>query len=139
MGGYRAERIAELVHRELATRLQRDVKDSRLEPISITHVEVTRDLSRANVHYLPLGGGEPSDELVEALDGAARQLRGPIGRALKIRHAPEIVFQVDRHTERAIRVTQLLEQIGRELNPSEPAGDDADEDEGDASASEDEA
>lgn len=135
MGGFRAERIAELVHRELATRLVRDVKDSRLEPVSITHVEVTRDLSRATVHYLPLGGGEPSDDLVAALDSAARQLRGPIGRALQTRHAPELVFQVDRHTENAIRMTQLLEEIGRELNP--PAAPEAEIE--DETGSEDEA
>ena len=112
MASFRAERIAELVHREVAMQL-RQLKDPRLSPISITRVSVPRDLSRAVVEWLPLGGGEPSDELIEALDGAARQLRGPVGRALGIRHSPEIVFQVDHHTEQAIRVASLIDQVSR--------------------------
>jgi ribosome-binding factor A len=111
MAGFRAERIAELVHRELAVRLHRDFKDPRFSPISITRVDVSKDLSRALVHYLPLGGGESTAELKEALASAAKQLRGPVGRALGIRHAPEIVFAHDTHTEAAIRVTSLLDRL----------------------------
>ena len=114
MGGYRAERVAEMIHKELAQRLRLELKDPRLEPISITHVKVTRDLSRATVDFMPLGGGEVGADLRDALDEAARTLRGPIGRALRLRHAPEIVFREDTHTEQAIRVTQLLEEIAAE-------------------------
>lgn len=120
MAGYRAQRIAELVHRELAERLRLEVKDPRVEPISLTHVEVTRDLSRATAHYMPLGGGEPSKELRDGLAEAAKQLRGPIGRALRLRHAPEIVFVVDAHTDRAFRVSALIEQVARELPADDP-------------------
>lgn len=131
MASFRAERIAELVHREVAMQLPH-LKDPRLTPISITRVTVPRDLSRAVVEWLPLGGGEPPDELVEALDGAARQLRGPVGRALGIRHSPEIVFQVDHHTEQAIRVASLIDQVSRERKAHEPPpeaeGDADDED-----------
>lgn len=114
MPAHRAERIAEMMHRELDERLRLEVKDPRLVPISITTVEVSRDLSRAVVEYLPLGGGEVSRELKEALAVAAKRLRGPIGRALRLRHAPEIVFKVDQHTEEAIRITGLLSRMERE-------------------------
>ena len=119
MGGYRAERIAELIHRELAERLRTQVKDPRVEPISITAVSVSRDLSRATVAYMPLGGGAPSDELREGLEEAAKQLRGPIGRALRLRHAPELCFEVDDTTEAAIRVTRIIEQLSRERGGEE--------------------
>ena len=46
-----------MLHRELDERLRLEMKDPRLVPISITSVQVTRDLSRAVVEYLPLGGG----------------------------------------------------------------------------------
>ena len=121
MGGYRPQRVAELIHKELAQRLRLEVKDPRLEPISITHVEVNGDLSRAVIDYMPLGGGEVSRDLEEALEDAARQLRGPIGRALRLRHAPELVFKIDTHTEQAIRVTEILSEIAAER------GDDAGE------------
>ena len=123
MGGYRAERVAELIHRELALRLPRDVKDHRLVPISITRVVVARDLGRAVAYYLPLGGGEAGEALAAALKGAGSRLRGPIGRALGIRHAPQIVFERDRHSEEAFRVTELIERVTRDLSPGKTVGE----------------
>lgn len=114
MPTWRPERIAEMVHRELAERLRNDIKDPRLTPISITHVVVTRDLRQATVHFLPLGGGEVGADLREALAEAARRLRGPIGRDLRLRHAPELVFEIDHTTEKALKVGQLLDQVRRE-------------------------
>lgn len=83
-----------------------------MEPISITHVAVSRDLRRATIQYMPLGGGEISDDLKEGLEVAARQLRGRIGRALRLRYAPELCFEPDTHTEEAIRVTRLIDSLG---------------------------
>jgi ribosome-binding factor A len=115
MSGWRPERVAEMVHRELAQRLREDVKDPDLGPISITGVDVSRDLGRAVVRFLPLGGGEAGPELDAALGRAARTLRGPVGRALRLRTAPELVFVRDADLERAVRVTSLLDEVGREL------------------------
>lgn len=114
MPGHRPERVAEMVHRELAERLRTDVKDPRVTPLSITSVQVNRDLSRAVVSFLPLGGGRPGGDLVEGLGDAARKLRGPIGRALRLRHAPEIVFVWDEKAEDAFRVMGVLERLRRE-------------------------
>jgi ribosome-binding factor A len=50
----------------------------------------------------------------EGVELAAKQLRGPIGRALRLRHAPELVFEPDTHTEAAIRVTRLLDRLEAE-------------------------
>lgn len=119
MGGYRAERIAEMIHKELAQRLRLEVKDPRLEPISITHVHVSKDLAKATAEYLPLGGGEPSDDLQEALAEAGRRLRGPIGRVLRLRHAPQIYFKVDTHTATAFRVNALLAKIAADRDDTE--------------------
>ncbi len=119
MPGHRPARIAEMIHKELAQRLRLEVKDPRVTPISITHVSVTGDLRKAHVQYLPLGGGEVPVELREGLDEAARRLRGPIGRALRLRHAPELVFEVDEHTEEAVRMTSLLDRMAAEREERE--------------------
>lgn len=94
-------------------RLRTEVKDPLLSPISITRVEVSKDLGRALVFFLPLGGGAASKELREALARAGRQLRGPIGKALRLRIAPDIAFREDLDHERAVRLTHLLGQIGQ--------------------------
>jgi ribosome-binding factor A len=114
MPGFRAERVAEMIHRELAQRLRLEIKDPRVSAVSITKVDVTRDLSRAKVSYMPLGGGEVSDDMRDGLLDAAKRLRGPIGRALRLRHAPEIVFEYDQFTEDAVRMTQLLDKLSAE-------------------------
>lgn len=114
MPGHRPARIAEMIHKELAQRLRLEVKDPRVTPISITHVRVTGDLRRAYVQFTPLGGGEPSEELVEGLSDAARRLRGPIGRALRLRHAPELLFEFDTHIDEAVRMTSLLDRMSAE-------------------------
>lgn len=125
MPGYRPQRIAELIHRELAQRLQRELRDPNLPHVSVVHVEVTRDLGVAKIAWSPLGGGAPSKELVQAIDDAARRLRGPIGRALGTRHSPELRFQLDDHTETAVRMTSLLNRIKGELDarPSSSEGE----------------
>ena len=68
---------------------------------------------------LARGGGTPSADLMEGLEVAAKQLRGPIGRALRLRHAPELVFEVDEHLEEAIRVTHLLDRLAEERRERE--------------------
>jgi len=119
MPGFRAERIAEMIHKELAQRLRLEIKDPRVGPISITSITVTKDLSRAVVLFLPLGGGDPSDELSAGLEAAGRKLRGPIGRALRLRHAPELVFRFDEHHAQAVAVTRLLDKLQREREEDE--------------------
>lgn len=114
MAGYRAKRIAELIHRELVDRLRREVKDPRVGPISITSVEVTPDLREARVRFLPFGQSEATPELMEGLKSAAKQLRGPIGRALRLRHSPTIDFMFDQHHDDAIRVTKLLDELSEQ-------------------------
>ncbi|MFK7931765.1 MAG: 30S ribosome-binding factor RbfA, partial [Myxococcota bacterium] len=116
MAGYRPQRVAEMIHRELSVRLRDELKDPSFTPVSITHVEVSRDLGSARVSWTPLGGDPPSNELVEAVEAAARRLRGPIGRALRLRHAPDLRFELDVHTDNAVRLTALLGEIGRELD-----------------------
>ena len=123
MAGWRPDRVAEMVHQELATRLLTEIKDPLLTPISITRVEVSKDLGKALVFFLPLGGGEVRKDLREALARAGRQLRGPIGKALRLRTAPEIAFREDVEHERAVRLTHLLGQISQSTRLTETGAD----------------
>jgi ribosome-binding factor A len=111
MSSFRAERVAAQVHREVADRLRTEIKDPELGEVSITRVEVTRDLGRATVWVVPLGGGDITSEQKEALRRAARSLRGPVGRALRLRTSPELFFREDIHHEAAMRVSKLLHDL----------------------------
>jgi ribosome-binding factor A len=83
----RARRIAEQVQRVLSQLLLREVRDPRLKPMTITHVKVSPDLTHMWVMYTLLSGDAHDELQKEILDEAAVYLRGPLGRALKLRQA----------------------------------------------------
>lgn len=110
----RARRVAEQVQRTLAEMLRREVRDPRLKPLTITHVRMSPDLTHAWVHYAMLSGDAHDPLQAEILDEASRQLRGPLGRALRLRVAPLLHFQPDEELERGNRLDDLITQAVRE-------------------------
>ena len=88
--------------------LRREVRDPRLKPVTITHVRMSPDLTHAWVHYTILTGDSHDPLQREILDEAARYRRGPLGRSLRARVAPEIHFQPDEELERGNRLDDLI-------------------------------
>jgi len=76
----------------------------------VTGVDVTPDLHRARVFVSLLGSDNP-DATLAALNAAGHHLRGPIGRALRLRLAPELEFRRDETPARASRIEELLAGI----------------------------
>jgi ribosome-binding factor A len=123
MSSRRAERVASVVHQELARMLREDVKDETLRLVSIVEVVVNPDLSVARVKWLPLGGLGNRTAMQAGLDRAARQLRGPVGRALGIRHAPELRFELDRNVEYAAHMEGVLANLPKASADTDEEGD----------------
>ena len=123
----RAHRVAEQVQRTLAELLRREVRDPRLKPVTITHVKMSPDLSHAWVHFQLLTGDSHDPLQQEILDESAAYLRGPLGRALRLRVAPHIHFQPDQELERGNRLDDLITRAVREdaaRHADDPPGDD---------------
>jgi ribosome-binding factor A len=109
----RARRIAEQVQRTLSQLLLREVRDPRLKPMTITHVKVSPDLTHVWVNYTLLAGDSHDELQREILDEAAGYLRGPLGRALRLRVAPHLHFAPDEELERSNRLDDLIGQAVR--------------------------
>jgi ribosome-binding factor A len=110
----RADRVADLIRRELSHLLLREVKDPRLHQVTVTAVQMSADLRHARVFFTgPADRGGFEDEL-KGLRSAAGFLRGQLGRALRLRYAPELVFAVDDSVERSLHVARLLKQVAAE-------------------------
>jgi ribosome-binding factor A len=124
----RARRVAEQVQRVLADMLRREVRDPRLKPVTITHVKMSPDLSHAWVHFQLLTGNAHDPEQQEMLDEAAGYLRGPLGRALRLRIAPYIHFQPDAELEQSQRLDELITRAVREDASRHPVDDETPED-----------
>jgi ribosome-binding factor A len=105
----RTSRIAAQMQRSLSTLLRRGVKDPRVGNVTVTAVDVARDLSYARIHVLPFAGEHPPEQVLTGLRSAAGFLRGEIARELKLRHAPRLEFRLDTAIEGAQHLTQLIE------------------------------
>jgi ribosome-binding factor A len=117
----RSERVAEGIREEVATFLAEDAKDPRIIGlVTVTGVDVTRDLRHAKVFVSILGSDQERQATLEGLDSAASHLRSRIGRALRLRVAPEITFRYDESIARAAKIEALL----AELREPPPSGDD---------------
>jgi ribosome-binding factor A len=114
----RADRVAEAIREEVATFLAEDVKDPRvIGLVTVTGVEVTRDLRQAKIFVSVMGSDTERAATLDGLSSVAAHLRSRVGRALRLRLAPEIVFRVDESIARAARIESLLAQIKDEKPP----------------------
>ncbi|MDX1570339.1 MAG: 30S ribosome-binding factor RbfA [Xanthomonadales bacterium] len=107
-GNYgRHERVAGQLRRVLADLIWSEVKDPRLGPVSVTDVEVSRDLSHARV-YVATSQSETIEQSLKALRNAAGFLRSRLGRELSMRSIPELRFLHDDSIEKGDRIEALL-------------------------------
>jgi ribosome-binding factor A len=102
----RARRIAQQIQQTLSELIRREVRDPRLGMVTLTEVRVSNDLSYAKVYFSVLGA-QPQ-QAQEILEAAAPMLRGPLGRALGIRHSPELRFVQDELIESGARLSALI-------------------------------
>lgn len=106
----RMGRINEDVQRELAT-LIRSVKDPRVpELLTVTHVEVTNDLSYATVAVSAMGEVD-TKEVLKGLKSASGYLRRALGQALNLRHTPALIFTWDESMAYGARIGEILRDI----------------------------
>ncbi|MGI6037696.1 MAG: 30S ribosome-binding factor RbfA [Limnochordia bacterium] len=113
MGFPRAARVKETLKKEIGQILQRELKDPRLGFVTLTDVEVTKDLRYAKAYVSIYGTDEVKEQTMEALKNATGFIRTEIGRRVRLYHTPEITFHLDNSLEHAERVFGLL----REINP----------------------
>ncbi len=119
----RSDRVAEAIRAEVATFLSARAKDPRITAmVTVTGVEVTRDLRHAKVFVSMMGDDAQKQQTLEGLSSLASYLRSHLGRALQLRSAPQVAFKLDESIARASRIESLLAQLPEnERAGSEPS------------------
>jgi ribosome-binding factor A len=120
----RQKRVAERIQHEVAQLIQQEMKDPRLEMVSVTRVVIDRELAHANIFVSAIGGEARRKEVMQVLEGAAGFIRREIGRRVKLRNTPHVVIHWDPGPEKVEQVAQLLDQL-KESETAPPATDDA--------------
>jgi ribosome-binding factor A len=131
--GNRQARVANAMRELLTELIAREVKDPRVHTagmVSVSQVELNRDLSVARVFVSFIGGAgdeQVEDRALAALQAAAGFLRGPVGRRMRLQRAPELRFARDPRAEFGQRMREILiedeQRVAEAGGPDAPAGE----------------
>jgi len=109
----RAQRLGERIKRDLALLIQRELKDPRIGMVTVNFVQLSKDLSYADVIVTVLVPGDVDEEIVESLailNEASVFLRTELGRGLRVRKVPHLRFHYDDSLKRGARINELIHQ-----------------------------
>ena len=106
--GRRPQRVAESVRQVVAAFLHGEARDPRIGLVTVTAVELTKDLQRAVVRFTVHGDDAARKQTLEGLQAAAVAIRRRLGEALQLRVVPEVVFSPDHGLDHAARIDALL-------------------------------
>ncbi len=108
----RTRKIGEEIRKVVSTMLINGIKDPRINSmVSVTDVEVTTDLSYAYIYVSILGGDEEST--LQGLRNAQSYMRREIGKSIKIRHIPQIIFKVDDSLLKGMYMDSLIKKVSK--------------------------
>lgn len=106
----RTRRVAELVHRELATLISQEIKDPRIRTATVTAVEISPDLRSAKVYVTQFGADEAhAESLLAPLRRAAGFLRRRLGEHVELKRVPMLHFYYDSSVERGIELSRKID------------------------------
>ncbi len=107
----RKYRVGDSIKREVSQMIQRELKDPGIGFVTITDVEISSDLKRAQIYYSILGDEESKIKTAKALKRACGFVQHEIGKRLRLKHVPEVEFHFDGSVEYGARIEELIRQI----------------------------
>ena len=111
MGIQRAQKVAEAIQKEISSLIIKGLKDPRVGFVTITAVDVTSDLSLAKVFFTVIGDDKARKDSAAGLKSAIPYIRREIGKQLRLRVVPEVVFQYDTSIDYGHHIEALLKGI----------------------------
>lgn len=121
----RSHRVAEQIHHEISQLLIKGLKDPRIGFVTITAVEVTPDMHLARVFFTAIGDAAARRNTEQGLKSSIPYLRRELGRRLRMRYVPDLLFQYDTSIEYGDRIESLIKEI-HERDADHPGDSDAD-------------
>jgi len=107
----RSERVAQSITRQLAMILRTQVKDPRVSSLTITDVEVTKDLRQAKVFVTSMLEDQLEiKDTMDALERANGFLRRALAAVIDMRHCPNLIFSYDNSISEGARMSALIDK-----------------------------
>lgn len=111
MDNRRSNRVGGAIKEEISRLLLKEVKDPRIGFVTITRAKVSKDLRFVKVYFSVLGDQSVRADSLMGLNSAKGFMRRELGRRLKLRYVPDIVFSFDPSLEHMSRLAELIHKI----------------------------
>ena len=118
----RHERVEEAIRKEVSLIIHDELKDPRIGFVTVTRVELTKDLRNAQIFYSVLGKEEEHKKTKLALDSALGYIRSLVAQRINLRIACEIMFKEDHSTEYSVKIEEVLNAIKEIAQPHSSDG-----------------
>ncbi len=105
----RSARVGDQMKQEIADILMKKIKDPRVGFVTVTDVDIADDLKNAKVFVSILGAGK--EETLKGLTSAAPFIRSELGKRIRLKYLPELLFRFDGTVERGAHIMELLREI----------------------------
>ena len=119
----RSERVQEALRQEISRIVHGELKDPRLGFITITGVQLTRDLRYAKVYFSVLGEAKDRSLALKGLNNAKGYIKGLIADRINLRFTPEIDFRIDEFFDEARKIRSVLDILKNERSEKDETGD----------------
>jgi ribosome-binding factor A len=132
MGSRRVLKVAEAVREVVGMSILTELRDPRIQDVTVTFVEVSADLRLAKVHVSVMGDESKQKLSLRGLQNAAGFLQQKIAQRVDTRYTPKLKFLLDKGIKNAMAVTQILKEVlpppdEPPLTETPPPGDDGDD------------
>jgi len=107
----RSEKVAEAIHEMVSELLVKGLKDPRIGFVTVTGVKVTDDLHLATIYFTVIGSDAEKKDTEQGLNSARGYIRKELGKNLRMRYVPDIVFRYDASVDYGSRIESLLKKI----------------------------
>ncbi len=114
----RMDRVAELIKREISVILREDINDPRVNDVTVTRVEVTRDLRLAKVYYVVSADENEKKDIEKGLKRAGSFIRGELAERISLKFIPCLSFREDKPDEQKESIDSILDRIEKEQGES---------------------
>jgi len=115
----RLQRVNQLIREEISLLIQRELKDPRIGFVTVTEVDVTKDLRSAKVYVSVLGSEAQLQASLQALESARGFIRNWLVPRLRMRTVPHFTFHPDRSMAHAAQIQTVLEELKTEERPAD--------------------
>ena len=120
--GIRSDRVEGQLKKEISKILQEDIKDPRIGFVTITRIDLTKNLRYARIYFSILGDDDAKEESFKGIKSSMGFIRKLIAERMNLRYVPELYFKMDNSIEYSINLEKTFERIKHEHKDNQ-AGD----------------